>query len=49
MEIIPGMTVYYLRYGIPQTGIVKSISNGIVFLTNGKWLHLVSVSGKPLV
>lgn len=39
----PGTRVTFLHYGARKRGVVDRIANGLVWLTDGRWLHLESV------
>lgn len=41
--IKPGDHVTYFFYGAIRLGTVERVSNGIVWLTDGKWKHIESV------
>lgn len=44
-KIVPGNTIYYSSYGERKSAKVLRLSNDgkIVFLDNGRWLHITSV------
>lgn len=43
-EVKVGDTVSFFNYGAQKTGVVAKVGNDIVHLTDGRWLHLESVT-----
>ncbi len=38
----PGTRVTYTFYGIREESVVVRVANGIVWLYNGRWMHIES-------
>lgn len=39
-----GDTVHFTHYGAHKTGTVARVANGIVYLDDGRWLHIESIT-----